>query len=255
LNAQRTMSCRQTIKLVSALSAAAAALLPPSPSFAGPPFLSDDPTPTSQHEYEIYAFANGTNARGDREGSYGIDFNYGARPDLQLTATVPVVYEHVGGTVSEGVGNIELAAKMRFLHEESFGWDVSFFPRIFLPSSSELGEDHASLLLPIWVGRSGERWSMFGGGGCAINRGGESQDFCLTGWAVTWAASHDFTFGGELFHQTADVEGGANSTTMGLGATYDLSAQVHWLGYAGAGLQNIDENGRATFYTSLLFTF
>lgn len=235
-----------------ALVASAAA----TPAFAGPPFLSDDPDPTPYRQYEIYAFANGAETHGIVDGAFGIDFNYGATPDLQLTATLPVLYEHGGGgAVETGLGNVELAAKFRFLHQEQFGVDVAFFPRVFLPSASHLGDDHAALLLPIWLGRSGDRWSTFGGGGCAINRGGDSRDYCIAGAAVTWAAADNLMIGTELFHQTADVRGGSNSTVLGLGLTYDFNEHLHWLGYAGAGLENAAENGRANAYTSLLLTF
>jgi hypothetical protein len=41
-----------------------------------------------------------------------------------------------GGATSIGLSNIELAAKYRFLRQDSFGLDVSIFPRVFLPSGS-----------------------------------------------------------------------------------------------------------------------
>ena len=56
------------------------------PALAGPPYLSDDPEPTDYKHYEIYTFSNGTATRDGRSGEAGIDFNYGAAPNLQLTA-------------------------------------------------------------------------------------------------------------------------------------------------------------------------
>src|SRR6202166_698534 len=122
------------------------------PAFAGPPYVSDDPEPTDYKHFEIYTFNNGTATRGDIGGETGIDFNYGAAPDLQLTATVPAGFDRpVWGGTNIGLSNIELAAKYRFLHQDGFGLDVSVFPRIFLPSgSSIIGDNHASLLLPVW---------------------------------------------------------------------------------------------------------
>ena len=57
------------------------------PALAGPPYVSDDPEPTDYKHFEIYTFSNGTATRGDIAGASGIDFNYGAAPDLQLTVT------------------------------------------------------------------------------------------------------------------------------------------------------------------------
>jgi len=51
----------------------------------------------------------------------GIDFNYGAARDLQLTATSLAGYnDTVGGGARVGLGNVELAAKYRFLHQDGF---------------------------------------------------------------------------------------------------------------------------------------
>ena len=123
------------------------------PAFAGPPFVSDDPEPTDYRHFEIYAFSNGTSTRTGTNGETGIDFNYGAAHDLQLTATLPAGFDQpVGGKTVVGLGNIELAAKYRFLHQATFGLDVAIFPRVFLPSGSgKIGDNHASLLLPLWV--------------------------------------------------------------------------------------------------------
>lgn len=225
------------------------------PAWAGPPFLSDDPDPTPHGEYEILLFTEGEPLSGNASGSLGIDFNYGATPDLQLTAAAPVIFEDVGGERSWGLGNVELAAKLRVLHQETFGWDVAIFPRVYLPSGSNLGDQHASFLLPVWVGRDDGNWSTFGGGGCAINRGGGSQDYCLAGWGVTYDVTPQLNLGAELFHQTADVEGGEATTTIGFGGTYSLNDTVHLLGYLGADPDHFGEADRTAWYTSLLFTF
>src|ERR1700676_4089927 len=120
---------------------------------AGPPYVSDDPEPTDYQHFEIYSFTNGTTTRNGTAGQGGIDFNYGAAPDLQLTATVPAGFDRpIASSPEVALSNIELAAKYRFLHQDSFGLDVSVFPRIFLPSgSSAVGNRTASLLLPIWI--------------------------------------------------------------------------------------------------------
>lgn len=56
--------------------------------------MSDDPEPTDYKHFEIYTFNNGTNTGGGTGGETGIDFNHGAAPDLQLTATLPAGYEY-----------------------------------------------------------------------------------------------------------------------------------------------------------------
>ena len=226
-------------------------------AIAGPPFITDDPQPTDYGHFEIYAFAQGSEARDGVGSAYGIDFNYGALPNLQLTAVLPIeTYFPVAGANATGLGNIELAAKFKFLHQEDTGWDVAVFPRLFLPSASaNIGDKHFSLLLPVWIGRDWDDWSTFGGGGCAINRSGGSQDYCLAGWALTRQVLPNLRIGAEIVHQGADSKGGRPSTGAGAGLIYDMNEHVHVLAYAGPGLQNAAETARTSWYSSVLFTF
>jgi hypothetical protein len=46
--------------------------------------------------FEIYTFNNATTTRAGTAGASGIDFNYGAAPDLQLTATLPAGFDRLG---------------------------------------------------------------------------------------------------------------------------------------------------------------
>jgi hypothetical protein len=241
------------MRLQAAIIAAVVGLLP---AQAGPPFISDDPEPTELGHYEVYAFAQGAGGRDGAGLSTGIDFNYGAAPDLQLTAVVPLDVDLPrGGRAVSGIGNIELAAKYKFLHQDEAGFDAAFFPRVFLPSvSAQVGERHVSLLLPLWLERDWGAWSTFGGGGCVINRGDDSQDYCLMGWALTRRLLPDLSLGAEIVHQGSDTKGGRAISGAGVGITYDLNTHLHLLAYAGPGLQNAAAQ-RYTWYSSVLFTY
>ena len=223
---------------------------------AGPPYVTDDPEPTDYQHYEIYLFSAGSHASGGISSTSGIDFNYGAGSDLQLTAALPFVDDRPrNGDHATGIGNIELAAKYRFAHKEDTSWDISVFPRLFLPSSSaRVGEKHFSLLLPIWLGKDWNKWSTFGGGGCQINRGGNSKDFCMAGWALTRQVTEHLQLGAEIVHQTANTKGGNSSTQVGAGVRYDLSDRYHLLGYVGPSIQSASNDDYA-WYTSFLLTF
>lgn len=224
---------------------------------AGPPYVTDDPEPTGEGHFEIYAYSAGTNAIDGTNGAAGLDFNYGGATDLQLTAVVPLAYDSPAkGPDVAGVGNIELAAKFRFLHEDGVGLDVAVFPRLFLPSASHLaGDRHASLLIPIWAGRTFGDWSTFGGGGCVLNNGRGAQNYCLAGWAVTRQMTRNLNLGLEIYHQTADSKGGRASTGIGAGAVYDLSDNYHLMASMGPGIQNATQTNRYSWYTALLFTY
>jgi len=224
---------------------------------AGPPFVLDDPEPTDNGHWEIYAFANGTSAQDGSGGEAGLDLNHGEGPDLQLTAVLPVGYDTPpGGSFSTGLGNVELAAKYRFLHQDTSGVDVAVFPRIFLPATSAAGgEQHVSFFLPIWLQKDWDAWSAFGGGGCEINNGGGAQDFCIGGAVLTREVTPNLRLGLEAYHQTADTRGGRANTSVGLGGIYDLNQNYHLLAYANTGVQNRAATNEASWYTALLWTF
>jgi hypothetical protein len=226
-------------------------------ALAGPPYLSDDPEPTDYKHFEIYAFSNGTATQDGSSGEAGLDFNYGGAPNLQLTAVIPGGYVFPSAGASMGsLGNVELAAKYRFLTQDVAGIDAAVFPRVFLPSgSSAIGSQHAALFLPLWLEKDCGQWSAFGGGGCELNRGGNSQDFCQTGLVVARQITPKFQLGLEIFHQTPDTRGGAVSTSLGLGLRYDLNDNLHLLGYINRGVQNVQQSDQFTWYTSVLFTF
>jgi Putative MetA-pathway of phenol degradation len=231
--------------------------LPAAPCFAGPPYVSDDPEPTDFKHFEIYTFNNGTTTRRGTTGESGIDFNYGAAPDLQLTATLPGAFDRLsGGDTTLGPGNVELAAKYRFLHQDGFGLDVSVFPRVFLPSGSNItGDNRASLLLPIWIQKDWNGvWSAFGGGGCTVSEF-RAVDFCQVGVVLNYQFLPKLQIGAELFHQTADSSGTPASTSLGLGWRYDLNDNYHLLGYVRRGIENTIQTDQVSWYASVLFTF
>src|ERR1700733_4044205 len=234
-----------------------AVLEQPSPVWAGPPYVTDDPEPTDYQHFEIYAYADGTVTRGGRTGETGIDFNYGGAPDLQLSTTISLSNAEVlpGATVW-GVGNIEFGVKYRFLHQDDFGWDVSAYPQVFLPSLSiRLGEPNASLFLPIWMEKDWDAWSTFGGGGCTFGYSRGSKEWCIAGWALSRQVLSNLEIGAEIYHSTPYVQGGRQSTGLGVGAIYDISKTYRLLASYGPGIENAAQTDRMTWYTALEFTF
>jgi opacity protein-like surface antigen len=226
------------------------------PALAGPPYQSDDPEPTDYQHFEIYTFVYGTTGHDGANGESGIDFNYGAAPNLQLTAVLPAAYDFGSGAAAAGLGNIELAAKYRFLTQDQAGVDVAFFPRVFLPAaSSVVGTQHASLFLPIWLEKDWGQWSAFGGGGCELNRGGDDRSFCQTGAVLARQVLPDLQLGLEVFHQTPDTQNGEAMTFVGAGMRYDLTDNVHLLGYLARNIQEADPMEPYNWYASILFTF
>jgi len=81
--------------LVLALSVATAF-----PSIAGPPYVTDDPEPTDTGHWENYLFTEITHVAGQSaRPEPGIEINYGAFKDTQLTWSFPL-------TTNPGPGGI-----------------------------------------------------------------------------------------------------------------------------------------------------
>jgi len=226
-------------------------LAAPALACAGPPFVTDDPEPTEYQHYEVYFYDLGTTVRAGTASQAGIDFNYGGLPNLQLTAVVPVQFtDPVDAGSAYGLGNVQLAAKYRFVRAEDTGWDISVFPRVFLPAgSTALGDRYTSVLVPVWLERDWDPWSTFGGGGCALNHGGVATNYCILGWVLTRKVS------AEVYYQSAAARGARAATGLGAGFTYDLNGHFHLMGSFGPGLQNAAQANLYTWYAALLVTY
>jgi hypothetical protein len=238
-----------------AAAALGLALACATPALAGPPYVTDDPEPTDLHHWEIYQFTEGVHTPGDTGGEAGLDLNYGAARDLQLTAVVPLGYDisDHGGT---GMGSVELAAKLKLLHQDASGLDLAIFPRLFLPTpEARFGPRHVNLLLPVWAGRDFGHWSVFGGGGYTLNPGADQRNFWTSGVAVTRQVSERLTFGGEVYHQGPDATDARAFTGLNLGVTYQMTPHWALLASGGPGIQNARDQGRYDVYLALEATY
>lgn len=186
---------------------------------AGPPYQTDDPEPTELGHWEVYNFVDVDGRAGVVDGAAGLDLNYGAAKGLQLTATLPVAFTRDPASGwRAGRGDLELAAKYRFIDDDRSGWQAAFFPRLILPTSArDLGGTRTRLLLPLWVQKDVGKTSVFGGGGYEINPGAGNRDFWQAGIAVTHDFSDKLSLGTELAWQSADTRGGDGNFGVNVG--------------------------------------
>ena len=219
-------------------------------ALAGPPYVTDDPEPTDQGHWEIYGFANGVQLSGAAAGESGLDINYGAARDLQLTVVAPAAYDRS----DVGLGVVELAAKYKILHERDGSWtpSVAVFPRAFVPTArSRFAPTRLNLLLPVWIGKTLGDWSLFGGGGYQLNPGTGNRNFWTGGVALTRTLNDRLALGAEVYHHTRDAADAQPFTGVNLGAIYRLDTHWSLLGAGGPGVQNASREGRYDFYVAL----
>jgi hypothetical protein len=161
------------------LSAILVAALCAREASAGPPFITDDPEPTDTGHWEIYAPRVESAGKGvDYQGSVGAEVNYGAAKNLQLTAGWGASYSHDASGYHWGRADLDLSAKYRFYHDDAAGVSIAVFPGVTLPTGSHgMGNPKVTALLP----GSGQKdigpWSIFGGGGYAINPGRGNRNY------------------------------------------------------------------------------
>ena len=241
--------------LLRTATAAAGLLAAATPAVAGPPFVTDDPVPTDPGHWEVYGFASGSSLPGGTVGRAGLDINYGAMKDLQLTAIIPIDFESRRKT---GLGDVELAVKYRFVHQAADSWtpDIAVFPGVVTPTTSHpIATDRVSILLPIWAQKDFGKWSVFGGGGYNINPGAGNRNFWLSGLGVTREVTDRITLGAEVYRQTPNTPEGKVFVGLNFGAVYKVTDHWSLLASAGPGIQNSREGGLYDVYFALEATY
>ena len=222
--------------------------LAPTAAWAGPPFLTDDPEPTDTGHWEIYVpLIEGEGMGADYEGSVGAEFNFGAAPDVQITVGVPIGFAHDTTGMKWGAGDLAVSVKYRFYHDEAAGISIAAFPGLTLPTASNgMGNNKTTAFLPVWLQKDSGAWSVFGGGGYAINPGVGNCNYWTGGIALSRQISKKMLVGIEADRQGASSVGGSASTSLGLGTIYQLKAPFRLLASGGPTFD--DAGGAAGFH-------
>ena len=235
-----------------ALAACLLALATACPARAGPPYVTDDPEPTRTGGWENYVFVSGTDTPGASAGQAGIELNYGAAANLQLSLTLPADYIAARG-LRAGAGDFDAGIKYRLLHPPAGSWlpDAALFPALTVPTDARgFSTGHAAAFVPLWLEKDFGRWSLFGGGGYDLNPGAGQKDYGLAGCALTRSFGDRLSLGLEAYHQTPATAGGSGATNIGLGTIYQVSRHWALMASGGPGLQSRS----SAFYFSLQYT-
>jgi len=222
-------------------------------TWAGPPFLTDDPEPIEVGHSEAYVFASmDATADGKALQIPAAEFNTSPFPDVHLHLVVPMtVYSPTQGARRDGLGDTEAGIKYRFVHETDTLPQIGIFPMAELPSGAAdrgLGNGRTWWKLPLWMQKSWGSWKTYGGGGYAINRAPGMRSYAFGGWLLQHDLSDRLTLGGEIFTQGAATDHGRGTAIANLGgfftpqgacggcqvlfsAGHSLSGERHTVGY------------------------
>lgn len=205
---------------------------------AGPPFLTDDPEPVDLHHWELYVFGQGDRtSEGDTIAGPALELNYGAAPNTQLHLVLPYANVSTPGTGwTRGLGDTEFGVKYRFLDETDSRPQVGVFPMAEVATGSSdrgLGNGRTWYRLPLWIQKSWGSWTTYGGGGVALNAAAGARDYGFGGWLLQHDVGKSLTFGGELFGQGPDTDGGRGFVAANAGGYVKISDSFNLLFSAG----------------------
>lgn len=226
-------------------------------AWAGPPFTTDDPEPVEYQHWEVYLASQVAH---DKDGWSGtsphLEVNYGVLPNVQLHLIAPVSFVAPSHEPSRfGYGETELGVKYRFFEETDYFPQIGTFPLIEVPTGDRkrgLGNGHEQIFLPLWLQKSFEPWTTYGGAGYWINPGNENRNWWYVGWLLQRELTSGFTLGGEIFHETPSESSGKSDSKFNIGAIYDFSDFYHLLVSGGHTIQGPNE---FQAYVALQLTF
>jgi hypothetical protein len=222
------------------------------PAWCGPPFVTDDPEPVEYQHHEMYIASEQTSTQSGKVVTPMVEYNYGALPDLQLSITVPYVFNSpVGQIGQQGLGDLVLGAKYRFLQDTDSHPMMAVYPTVVTPNGNAnkgLGNGGTQIFLPVWIQKTWGDWQSYGGGGYWINRAPDATNHWYFGWELQRKISERITIGGEIFHETEQLPADTSSTGFSLGGIYSLDQHNRLLLSVGRGLTDISMQNRFTSY-------
>ena len=233
-------------------------------ALAGPPFRTDDPEGVEYQHWEMNFLSQGTHIQGSTSAFLpAYEVNYGALPQVQLHAILPVGFLNVTGSTNGtgfALGDVELGVKYRFVNPGDDDWypQVGIFPLIEVPTGNQsmgLSTGHPQYFIPLWLQKDFDPWTVYGGGGYWINPGAGNRNYGFMGIALWRKMSDALNLGIEVFHQTSPAVGTPQSTGFNVGLTYDFSERWHLLASAGTGMQNRTSTNLFSWYVAMQLTF
>jgi hypothetical protein len=202
-------------------------------SYAGPPFNTDDPEPVKFKHWEYYISAINIFQPNEWSGTCPhFEVNYGLISNMQVHLLIPINYnyiQHQGANF--GYAYTESGVKYRFVKETENLPQIGVFPIVEIPTikNNEFGNGKTQVYLPVWVQKSWNKLTTYGGCGYWINPGSDNKNWIFAGWEIQYELSRIFTLGGELYYHTAQTINNNSETAFNMGGFINFNEKFHIL--------------------------
>ena len=224
-------------------------------SLAGPPFGTDDPEPVDFRHWEYYLSSQDQFQPGFSTGTLPhFEVNYGLIKNCQIHFDLPMNYNRLPDKEFQyGYGNTEVGFKFRFYQSTDGSLQVGTFPIFEIPTVKNpyFTNNRIQVYLPLWVQKSWNKFTTYGGGGYWINPGDNNKNWIYAGWELQYDFSKYFTLGGELFYRSSSTVNGRQLTGFNIGGFINFSDKIHFIFSAG---HSITGDKTTMTYAGLLFT-
>ena len=221
---------------------------------AGPPFNTDDPEPVKYKHWEYYISSiNFLQSRNKTGTLPHFEINYGLVPNVQVHIVLPLNYTLVPkNDFNYGYSNTELGIKYRVVYNEERSFQIGTFPILEVPTVNNKNfGNNLQVYLPVWLQKSWDKLTTYGGGGYWINPGTGNRNWLYAGWEVQYDFTETLTLGGELFYHTQQTVGSKSFVGFNAGGFINFTDKFHFIFSAG---HSITPDDAYMAYAGLLWT-
>ena len=203
-------------------------------SIAGPPFNTDDPEPVKLKHWEYYISSMNLYQQNFYTGTLPhLEINYGAIENVQLHVVLPMNFNYYvpAKQMKYAYATTEFGIKYRFIKETNTHPQIGTFPIVEIPtiSNPEFNNGEIQIYLPVWIQKSWDKLTTYGGAGYWYNTGANNKNYLFAGWEVQYDFTEILTLGGEVFYHSASTVDSKSLAAINVGGYINFSSKFHLL--------------------------
>jgi len=209
---------------------------------SGPPLVTDDPGILDPGGWEIIAATTATfSSEGDVYQLPLLDVSYGVLENIQVGAVYPYVFvDPDDGSSDSEFGNLQLAAKWRFINAENLQVSVGSIYAFGISvhaAQRGVGDDEDILYLPVNLEYSWSDWRFNAEFGYASIKNADD------GLGYGAAIAHPLTSRAEIMFELyggSETDFSEDNLNFNVGFDVEMSQDMHLLFAVGSGLKEPD---------------